>query len=102
MLTELLSLSEKLKRLREKFGFTQAELADKLKLTRSAVNAWEMGNAVPSTEVIIKLARIFSVSADYLLGIDDVEMISVKGLSSKEVATVSNVIDCFLENKNTK
>jgi transcriptional regulator with XRE-family HTH domain len=102
LLTELLTFPNKIMKLREHIGFTQAQLAGKLGLTRSAVNAWEMGNAIPSTEVIIKLARIFNVSTDYLLGTDDTEMISVKGLSPKELRLVSDVIDCFLESSDSK
>ena len=99
MLTELMAFSEKIKNLREKNGFTQAALAGKIGLTRSAVNAWEMGNATPSTEIIIKLARLFGTSTDYLLGVDDEEKISVKGLTPKEVDSVQNVVDCFRDRK---
>ena len=99
MLTELMTLSEKIKSLRDKNGLTQAELANRVKLTRSAVNAWEMGNSIPSTEIIIILAKLFSVSTDYLLGIDNEEKISVKGLSPKEIDSIQNVVNCYRDRK---
>ena len=94
-----MTLSEKIKILRDKNGFTQSELAKRVGLTRSAVNAWEMGGIIPSTEIIIKLAKIFGVTTDYLLGVDTEEKISVKGLHPNEVDSIQNVIECFLKRK---
>jgi hypothetical protein len=56
-----------------------------------------MGNAVPSTEMVIKLALIFSVSTDYLLGVDGDEKISVRGLTPKEVDSVQGIVNCLRE-----
>ena len=50
---------------------TQTELAKKLGITRSSVNAWEMGISVPSTQYIIELSLLYKVSTDYLLGRTD-------------------------------
>jgi transcriptional regulator with XRE-family HTH domain len=97
-----MKLSERVKELRNNRGYTQASLAGKLGVTRSAVNAWEMGNAIPSTIIIVKLAREFQVSADYLLGIDDEKMLSVSGLTTRETDSVSNIIDCFRECRKSK
>ena len=99
MLKELMPLADKIKRLRNDNNITQAELAGKLNITRSAVNSWEMGSSIPSTEMIVKLARLFSVSTDYLLGVDNIETISVEGLSSSEVESIAQVISCFRNKK---
>ena len=61
---------ERIKKLREKQGYTQTELAKMLGVTRSCVNAWEMGISVPSTQSLVQLAQIFDISTDYLLGLD--------------------------------
>jgi len=90
-----MTLSDKIKILRDKNGLTQSGLAKKVSLTRSAVNAWEMNNAIPSTEIIIKLSKLFGVTTDYLLGVDNEEKISVRGLRPKEVESIQNVIECF-------
>ena len=93
---------DKIKLLREKRGITQAELAKQLGITRSGVNAWEMGLSVPSTQYIIELAVFFGVSTDYLLGLADTSTISVKGLSDKEIASIIEIINCYKENNNSK
>ena len=55
---------ERIKKLREKQGYTQTELAKMLGVTRSCVNAWEMGISVPSTQSLVQLAQIFDISTD--------------------------------------
>ena len=51
---------------RKELGMTQAEIADKLKVSYQAVSKWENG-AAPSVEVLVELARILNVSVDTLL-----------------------------------
>ncbi len=96
---ELFFLAGKIKAIREQMGMTQAALAKRLGLTRASINSWEMGLSVPSTQYIAMLAKIFGVSADYLLGLDETASISVKGLREKEVAALLSLISCFLEKR---
>ena len=63
-------VADRIKALREQKGLTQTDLSNQLGITRSSVNAWEMGISVPSTQYIVELAHIFKVSTDYLLGVD--------------------------------
>lgn len=95
MTKELLTVAERIKSLREKLELTQAEIARRLGISRAGVNAWEMGLSVPSTQYVVELAKIFGVSTDYLLGMGKTSMVSVEGLSEKQVAAVVNVIECF-------
>ena len=60
-----------IKELREDAGYSQAQLAKKLDVTRSSVNAWEMGISAPTTQYIVALAKLFHVSTDYLLGLEN-------------------------------
>lgn len=92
-------IADKIKLLREKKSWTQAELAKKLGITRSSVNAWEMGISIPSTQYLVELSFIFKVSTDYLLGIENTSTISVEGLSNKEIASIVEIIACYRENK---
>ena len=46
-------ISDKIKELREHAGYSQAQLAKRLDVTRSSVNAWEMGISVPSTQSLV-------------------------------------------------
>lgn len=95
MASEMFMLAEKIRRLREAKGLTQAELSKALGLTRSSINSWEMGLSVPSTQYIVELAKIFAVSTDYLFGLDDTAGIKVGGLTEKEVAAVTEIVDCL-------
>lgn len=86
-------VADKIKHLREQKGLTQTELAKQLGITRSSVNAWEMGISVPSTQYIVELAGIFMVSTDFLLGVDNTSTISVAGLSVDDIHLVSSIIN---------
>ncbi len=57
-----------LKKLRTERGMTQAALAEQLGLDKSSVAKYESADVTPSSEVLMKLADIFGVSVDYLLG----------------------------------
>ena len=93
-------IADRIKTLRESFGITQAELARRLGVTRSGVNAWEMGISVPSTQCVVELALLFNVSTDYLLGIPTTKTISVDGLSDEEIASIVRVIECYNKRRN--
>lgn len=62
---------ERLKRLREQQGLLQKELAAKVGVSRSTVASWENGHRVPELGTTEKLAHLFGVSLDYLLGRTD-------------------------------
>lgn len=93
-------VADKIKFLREQLGLTQSDLAKKLGITRSSVNAWEMGISVPSTQYVVELAGIFKVSTDYLLGVQNTASVSVDGLSETDVQLVNAVIN-HLRQKNS-
>ena len=93
-------VADKIKFLREQLGFTQSNLAKKLGITRSSVNAWEMGISVPSTQYVVELAGIFKVSTDYLLGVQDTASVSVDGLSETDVQLVNAVINHLRQKNN--
>ena len=62
------NLAEILKKLREKQGLTQKELADKLNSSASRVSMYEQNRREPDLETIIKISNIFDCTIDYLLG----------------------------------
>lgn len=93
-------IADRIKYLREQKGLTQARLAKLLGITRSSVNAWELGISVPSTQYLVELADIFKVSADYLLGINSSASISVSGLGEDDIQLVYALI-AHLKKKNT-
>lgn len=54
--------------LRQKSGFSQEELAEKVFVTRQAVSRWETGETIPNTETLKLLSRVYDVSINTLLG----------------------------------
>ena len=92
---ELFSLGDKIRILREKSGLTQAALARELGISRSGVNAWEMGLSVPQVQYIVALAKQFKVSSDYILGIEETSSVSISGLTEKQMSAVIELINCF-------
>lgn len=68
--------------LRQQHNFSQEKLADMLATGRSTIIRYETGQTFPNSEIIIKLCSIFSVSADYLLGLSDSSSLSPSPASS--------------------
>ena len=60
--------SEKLASLRREKGLTQAELADRLGISKSAVSMYERGNREPELDLLQAMADFFQVSVSTLLG----------------------------------
>ena len=51
-------ICDTIKELRERAGLSQSALAKKVGVTRSAVNAWEMGLSIPTTQYVAELAPV--------------------------------------------
>ena len=85
-------IADKIKTLRESNGLTQADIAKKLGITRSSVNAWEMGISVPSTMYIVELSRLFGVSADYILGLEQKASLDISGLDEESVRLLTEMV----------
>lgn len=62
-----MSLGEKLARLRREHNLTQEQLAELLGVSRQAISKWESNAAYPETEKLIRLARMYDCSLDYLV-----------------------------------
>lgn len=86
-------IADRIKELRESRKITQSELAQTLGITRSSVNAWELGISVPSTQYIVELSNYFSVSTDYLLGVKPHSTISLEGLSDKDIILIYQIVN---------
>ncbi len=56
------------KETRLKAGLTTVQLAQKMGVTQAAVSHWDAGKKVPGTETLYKLADLYGVTIDYLLG----------------------------------
>lgn len=95
----ILKIPERIKDIRDKNGLTQEELARKMSITRSSVNAWEMGISMPSPENLVRLSDIFNVSTDYILGVDNRETVSIDNLSDEEKKIVYELVKILKKKK---
>lgn len=59
-------ISMNLKYLRNKFGFSQEELAEKINVSRQTVAKWENGESLPDIVKCTELAMVYNVSLDAL------------------------------------
>ncbi len=92
-------ICERIKILRENAGYSQSQLAKKLNVSRSAVNAWEMGFSAPTTQYIIAMAKLFHVSSDYILGIEQGYTLRMENYTDEEFALVYALIKYIDERK---
>lgn len=84
---------KRLKKLRTASGMTQSELADKLNLTYQTIGNWEQNASMPSIDFLIELTKIFGVTSDYLLGLEQATSIDATGLTEEQVGAVKVIID---------
>lgn len=64
-------------------------------MTRSSVNAWEMGLSIPTAQYIVELSQLFHVSTDYLLGLNNTQAIYIDRLSQEEKQILYSLIHYF-------
>ncbi len=55
------------------------------------------GISVPSAQLLVELAETFSISTDYLLGVERTASVGVEGLTQKDVELVKHLISCLRE-----
>lgn len=67
-----MKIGDRLVELRKEKNISQAKLAEEIGVTHRAIGFWESGVNEPKASYIVALAKYFSVSADYLLGLEDV------------------------------
>ena len=86
-------LNERIKELRILHGMSQVDLAARLGISKQSVSNWENDNIQPSIEMLLKLARLFSVSTDYLLGLEKRRYLEISGLSETQLTHLQQIIN---------
>ena len=92
--------SEIVKELRQSKGLTQTQLAERLGVKKSIISAYETDSRPPSLEMLIKYAREFHVSTDYLLDMETTKKINVNKLSENQISILNTLVNEFIENNN--
>lgn len=94
------SLYERIHDLRERSGMTQTDLAMRMGVTRSGVNAWEMGISKPSLDNLILLSKIFHTTTDYLLGNENEDIIVINNFTMEEKELVTKLVRYIESTRN--
>lgn len=86
---------QRIERLRSELGWTQVQLARKLNVAKQTVSNWENDNIQPSIEMLVRIAKLFGVTTDYLLGLDEIPRLSVEGLPPSVIAHITLLIEDY-------
>lgn len=92
-------MNERIRYLRKRSHMTQTDLALRMNVTRSGVNAWEMGISKPTLDNLTYLSKIFHTTTDYLLGIEQKEVITLTHFSSEEKELILQLIH-YIESRH--
>ena len=88
-----------LKRLRIENELTQEQLGKQLNITKALISAYESNKRTPSIEILVKIATVFCVSIDELLGLKKFKekevSIDITGLDKEDVKIVKSLVNHF-------
>ncbi len=93
----MVEFGQRLRSLRKEKHLTQQQLATLIGTRNSIISFYEVGDRIPSPDVIIKLSQVLHVSSDYLLGIEKNESLDISGLSESDKSLVRSLVDSLRE-----
>ena len=88
-------LGQRIGELRSSFGWSQVDLAKRLGVAKQTVSNWENDNIQPSIEMLVRLSKLFNVTTDYLLGLDEIPRLSVENLPTHVIVHLAQLIDDY-------
>ena len=88
-----MTLNENIRHLRLARNLSQVDLANALGVTKQSVSNWENNNIQPSIDMLVRLAEFFSVSTDYILGLNHRKYIEISELTDSQIAHISAIIN---------
>ncbi len=92
-----MKFGEKLRTMRIGQKMTQQQLATRLGVAKSVVSYYESGDRYPSYDILIKIARLFHTTTDYLLDVERRRVIDVSELREEDIAVVVTVAEALKE-----
>lgn len=76
-------------------SMTQKDFSDRINVAKSTVSAYESGARLPSYDVLVKIADLFHVTTDHLLGRSSGCMIDVSGLTARQRNAIQDVVTTY-------
>ncbi|HBH07205.1 MAG TPA: XRE family transcriptional regulator [Flavobacteriales bacterium] len=107
----MLHIGERITQLRKQHHLSQEELAKRAQVSRTIIGNYERNTNTPSIEVLVKLARVFNVTVDYLIGEGQLSSLNkdtikriedIENLSEENKNFVLKMIDMAIQNFKTK
>lgn len=95
----MVDFSQRLKQIRRDKHLTQAQVAARIGVTPSMVSSYETDIRLPSYEVLLRIADMFGVSVDFLLGRQERRMLDISDLSDEEAAIVCDMVEILKKRK---
>ena len=87
------TLGTKLRQLRTEKGLRQDQLAALLGLNKTAISYYENDSRQPSNDVLIRLAGIFNVTTDFLLGCERHDSLDISGLTQADKVIIGDLVE---------
>lgn len=97
---EMLGIGDRLRMLRTCRKLSLKQVSERLGVSVSALSEYELDVKNPSYKNLIKFARLYNVSCDYLLGNEEFPALDVSGLTEQEVGTLSELVFLFRKSRN--
>lgn len=91
------TLGNRLKKLRLDKQLKQWQMADLIGVNKKQISAYENDTRQPSYDILVRIAQIFSVSTDYLLGCRLTRTIEAEGLTTAEFHRVNQLVSSMVE-----
>lgn len=95
------TFASRLKQLRLNKNLRQEQVANLIGVDKSAISTYENNTRQPSFEILVRLATLYRVSTDYLLGRTDSRSLDLSGLTDEEAAAVSEIV-AIMTQKNER
>lgn len=84
---------ERVKELRNSLGINQVEFGKRINVSKQCISNWESGYIQPSIDMLVRIAETFSVSTDYLLGLNNKPTLNAEGLTNEQILHLRAIID---------
>lgn len=88
-------LGIRLKELRLKNKLTQLQVAQRLGISKAVVSSYEIASRYPSYDILIKLATLYGVTTDYLLGLDNRKLVDITDLTPLQQEAIEVIIKSY-------
>ena len=96
----MVEFGNRLRQLRKDRKLTQQQLAELIGVKNSVISFYEVGERIPSPDILRKLALALHVTADYLLGIERTAILDATGLDEQDRLVVQMMIGRLREKNN--